>query len=214
MVKKQSRELAHFTGVNLGLLNQYGIAHRRHRKHHHRDRRQSAAAHRNRDRKRHPQDPHDQAQYQSVEPHDEDHRHGQGHRPHRPGRLRFDRIRRAQGGQAVDRPGRIGLDQRQGHGRRLGRRERRRQRQSQVRRRQRGHGVGIDRRLGRRGPGPAQGARSERQRGRFGRSDRLGQQCAERDDHRSGDVNYYGDPKISRSVVGSGGTRRLGGAPR
>lgn len=30
----------------------------------------------------------------------------------------------------------------------------------------------------------------------------------------SGDVNYYGDPKISRSVVGSGGTRRLGGAPR
>jgi hypothetical protein len=30
----------------------------------------------------------------------------------------------------------------------------------------------------------------------------------------SGDVNYYGDPKVSRSVVGSGGTKRLGGAPR
>ncbi len=30
----------------------------------------------------------------------------------------------------------------------------------------------------------------------------------------SGDVNYYGDPKVSRSVVGSGGTRRLGVAPR
>ena len=30
----------------------------------------------------------------------------------------------------------------------------------------------------------------------------------------SGDVNYYGDPRLSRSVVGSGGTRRLGGAPR
>ena len=30
----------------------------------------------------------------------------------------------------------------------------------------------------------------------------------------SGDVNYYGDPRLSRSVVGSGGTRRLGAAPR
>lgn len=30
----------------------------------------------------------------------------------------------------------------------------------------------------------------------------------------SGDVNYYGDPKVSRSVVGSGTTKRLGGAPR
>jgi hypothetical protein len=30
----------------------------------------------------------------------------------------------------------------------------------------------------------------------------------------SGDVNYYGDPKVSRSVVGSGGTKRLGGVPR
>jgi hypothetical protein len=30
----------------------------------------------------------------------------------------------------------------------------------------------------------------------------------------SGDVNYYGDPKLSRSVVGSGSTKRLGGAPR
>lgn len=30
----------------------------------------------------------------------------------------------------------------------------------------------------------------------------------------SGDVNYYGDPKLSRTVVGSGGTKRLGGAPR
>lgn len=30
----------------------------------------------------------------------------------------------------------------------------------------------------------------------------------------SGDVNYYGDPKTSKSVVGSGGLRRLGGAPR
>ena len=30
----------------------------------------------------------------------------------------------------------------------------------------------------------------------------------------SGDVNYYGDPKLSRSVVGSGGTQRLGAAPR
>lgn len=30
----------------------------------------------------------------------------------------------------------------------------------------------------------------------------------------SGDVNYYGDPKVSRTVVGSGGTKRLGGAPR
>jgi hypothetical protein len=26
----------------------------------------------------------------------------------------------------------------------------------------------------------------------------------------SGDVNYYGDPKVSKSVVGSGGTKRLG----
>lgn len=30
----------------------------------------------------------------------------------------------------------------------------------------------------------------------------------------SGDVNYYGDPKTSKSVVGSGGLRRLGPAPR
>ncbi len=30
----------------------------------------------------------------------------------------------------------------------------------------------------------------------------------------SGDVNYYGDPKVSHSVVGSGTTKRLGGAPR
>lgn len=30
----------------------------------------------------------------------------------------------------------------------------------------------------------------------------------------SGDVKYYGDPKVSRSVVGSGGTHRLGAAPR
>jgi hypothetical protein len=30
----------------------------------------------------------------------------------------------------------------------------------------------------------------------------------------SGDVNYYGDPKVSRTVVGSGSTKRLGGAPR
>lgn len=30
----------------------------------------------------------------------------------------------------------------------------------------------------------------------------------------SGDVNYYGDPKVSRSVVGSGGTKRLGASPR
>ncbi|MES2317311.1 MAG: head GIN domain-containing protein [Pseudomonadota bacterium] len=30
----------------------------------------------------------------------------------------------------------------------------------------------------------------------------------------SGDVNYYGDPKVSHTVIGSGGTRRLGGAPR
>jgi hypothetical protein len=30
----------------------------------------------------------------------------------------------------------------------------------------------------------------------------------------SGDVSYYGDPKISKTVVGSGGSRRLGGAPR
>jgi len=30
----------------------------------------------------------------------------------------------------------------------------------------------------------------------------------------SGDVNYYGDPAVSRSVLGSGSARRLGGAPR
>jgi hypothetical protein len=30
----------------------------------------------------------------------------------------------------------------------------------------------------------------------------------------SGDVNYYGDPTLSKSVVGSGGARRLGAAPR
>ena len=30
----------------------------------------------------------------------------------------------------------------------------------------------------------------------------------------SGDVNYYGDPKVSKTVVGSGGARRLGAAPR
>jgi hypothetical protein len=30
----------------------------------------------------------------------------------------------------------------------------------------------------------------------------------------SGDVNYYGDPKLSTSVVGSGGAHRLGAAPR
>lgn len=30
----------------------------------------------------------------------------------------------------------------------------------------------------------------------------------------SGDVNYYGDPKVSKSVVGSGGARRIGGAPQ
>ncbi|MES2015918.1 MAG: head GIN domain-containing protein [Pseudomonadota bacterium] len=30
----------------------------------------------------------------------------------------------------------------------------------------------------------------------------------------SGDVNYYGDPKVSRTVVGSGGTKRLGSAPK
>lgn len=30
----------------------------------------------------------------------------------------------------------------------------------------------------------------------------------------SGDVNYYGDPKLSKSVAGSGSARRLGAAPR
>jgi hypothetical protein len=30
----------------------------------------------------------------------------------------------------------------------------------------------------------------------------------------SGDVNYYGDPQVSKSVVGSGDARRLGAAPR
>jgi len=30
----------------------------------------------------------------------------------------------------------------------------------------------------------------------------------------SGDVNYYGDPRVSRSVVGSGDVRRLAAAPR
>jgi hypothetical protein len=30
----------------------------------------------------------------------------------------------------------------------------------------------------------------------------------------SGDVNYYGDPQVSKSVVGSGGARRLGAAPQ
>jgi hypothetical protein len=30
----------------------------------------------------------------------------------------------------------------------------------------------------------------------------------------SGDVNYYGDPRISKTVVGSGSARRLGPAPR
>jgi hypothetical protein len=30
----------------------------------------------------------------------------------------------------------------------------------------------------------------------------------------SGDVSYYGDPQLSTTVLGSGGTRRLGGAPR
>jgi hypothetical protein len=30
----------------------------------------------------------------------------------------------------------------------------------------------------------------------------------------SGDVNYYGDPQVSKSVVGSGNARRLGAAPR
>jgi hypothetical protein len=30
----------------------------------------------------------------------------------------------------------------------------------------------------------------------------------------SGDVNYYGAPKVRKSVVGSGDARRLGGATR
>jgi hypothetical protein len=30
----------------------------------------------------------------------------------------------------------------------------------------------------------------------------------------SGDVNYYGDPKVSKSVVGSGGVKRVGGSPK
>jgi hypothetical protein len=30
----------------------------------------------------------------------------------------------------------------------------------------------------------------------------------------SGDVGYYGDPKVSRSVAGSGEVRRIGNAPR
>ena len=30
----------------------------------------------------------------------------------------------------------------------------------------------------------------------------------------SGDVNYYGDPRVSKSIVGSGDARRLAGAPR
>ena len=30
----------------------------------------------------------------------------------------------------------------------------------------------------------------------------------------SGDVNYYGDPKLSKSVAGSGSAKRLGAAPR
>lgn len=30
----------------------------------------------------------------------------------------------------------------------------------------------------------------------------------------SGDVNYYGDPRVSRSVIGSGSTKRLGAAAR
>jgi hypothetical protein len=30
----------------------------------------------------------------------------------------------------------------------------------------------------------------------------------------SGDVNYYGDPQVTRSVVGSGNVKRLGASPR
>jgi hypothetical protein len=30
----------------------------------------------------------------------------------------------------------------------------------------------------------------------------------------SGDVNYYGDPRVSKSSVGSGGVRRMGSAPK
>jgi hypothetical protein len=30
----------------------------------------------------------------------------------------------------------------------------------------------------------------------------------------SGDINYYGDPQISKSVMGSGTIKRLGGAPQ
>jgi hypothetical protein len=29
----------------------------------------------------------------------------------------------------------------------------------------------------------------------------------------SGDIRYYGDPAVDRSVVGSGSVRRLGAAP-
>jgi hypothetical protein len=30
----------------------------------------------------------------------------------------------------------------------------------------------------------------------------------------SGDVNYYGDPRLSKSIVGSGDARRIAAAPR
>ena len=30
----------------------------------------------------------------------------------------------------------------------------------------------------------------------------------------SGDINYWGDPKVRSSIVGSGGAKRLGAAPR
>jgi len=30
----------------------------------------------------------------------------------------------------------------------------------------------------------------------------------------SGDINYYGDPQVSKTTLGSGGPRRLGAAPR
>jgi hypothetical protein len=30
----------------------------------------------------------------------------------------------------------------------------------------------------------------------------------------SGDINYYGDPQISKSIMGSGTIKRLGGAPQ
>ena len=119
------------------------------------------------------------------------------------------------GAKVHDRPGRLRLDQRQGHRQRVAVGHRRRQRRPESRRRRRAEAVGVDR------PARATSISARLQsidasvniagsgEAKIAVRDRLNVTIAG-----SGDVNYYGDPKVSKTVVGSGSANRLGGSPR